>query len=301
MAPGFFILRYSKTVIYVGTCGYSYKDWIGPFYPPTIRKEEMLAFYTGVFHAVEIDASFYGVLAPQTTKRMIAVTPGRFQFCFKAPQTVTHAPDVTTPHVHPDAKLFAQSVAPFAEAGKLGAVLLQFPNGFHATDSAVAYVRRVAELLGELPLVAEFRNREWQNARTYELLSDLDVGWCNVDMPRYESLMLPSSDVTSDVGYIRLHGRNAQNWWTGDNTTRYEYLYTDEELVPWTDRAAEIEERVARTYAFFNNHARGNAVRNAEQFAGLLRERYGDAADSVVERLGRVPSQGSLFDSPSQR
>lgn len=283
-------------MIFVGTCGYSYKDWVGPFYPTTIRKEEMLAFYAGVFHAVEIDASFYGVLAPQTTKRMIAVTPARFRFCFKAPKTVTHAPDLTTPHVHPDAKLFAQSVRPVADAGKLGAVLLQFPNGFKPDESALAYFRRVAQSLAELPLVAEFRNREWQNRRTLELLSELNVGWCNVDMPRYESLMLPSSDVTSGVGYLRFHGRNAAQWWTGDNTTRYDYLYSAEELVPWTDRAAEIEERVEQTYAFFNNHARGNAVRNGEMFAGLLRERYGPSADAVVERLGRIPYQRPLFE-----
>ena len=283
-------------MIFVGTCGYSYNDWVGPFYPATIRKDEMLGFYASVFPAVEIDASFYGVLAPQTTRRMVSVTPDRFRFCFKAPKTVTHSPDLTTPHVHPDAKLFAQSVRPVAEAGKLGAVLLQFPNGFKPSEGAVGYLRRIASTLRDVPLVAEFRNREWQNARTFELLSELDVGWCNVDMPRYETLMLPSSDVTSDLGYLRFHGRNAAQWWTGDNTTRYDYLYSPEELVPWTDRVAEIEERVEQTYAFFNNHARGNAVRNGEMFADLLRERYGQVADAVVERLGRVPFQRSLFE-----
>jgi len=126
--------------------------------------------------------------------------------------------------------------------------------------------------------VAEFRNRDWQTARTHEFLSELGVGWCNVDMPRYETLLLPSSDVTSSIGYVRFHGRNAQKWWSGDNVTRYDYLYSPDELIPWTDRAAEIEEQAEQTYAFFNNHARGNAVRNAEMLSDLLRERYGEAA-----------------------
>jgi uncharacterized protein YecE (DUF72 family) len=289
-------LSRNEPVIFVGTCGYSYKDWIGPFYPPTVRKEEMLPYYASIFHAVEIDASFYGILAPNVTRRMITATPDRFRFCFKAPQTVTHAPDLTTPHVHPDANLFTESLRPMVDAGKLGAVLLQFPNGFRPAPAAVAYFERIVEAFEDLPLVAEFRNGEWQTARTIELLSELNVGWCNVDMPRYESLMLPSSDVTGSVGYLRFHGRNAEKWWTGDNATRYDYLYTAEELVPWADRVAEVQEQAEQTYAFFNNHARGNAVRNAEVFAELVRERYGSAADAVVERLGRYPAQGSLFE-----
>ena len=283
-------------MIYVGTCGYAYKDWIGTFYPGTVRKEEMLPFYAGCFRAVEIDASFYGILQPRTIARMQACTPDGFQFCFKAPQTLTHAPDLTSGHIHPDAKLFAQSLLPIAESGKLGTVLLQFPNGFKPSDEGIAHLRRITRSLTGLPLVAEFRNREWQNARTFELLGELGVGWCNVDMPHYDTLLLPSSDAVGPIGYVRFHGRNGKTWWTGDNTSRYDYAYTAEELVPWSDRVAEIEEQVERTYAFFNNHARGNAARNAEMFLDLLRERYGQTAESIVaERVPR-PSQGSLFD-----
>jgi uncharacterized protein YecE (DUF72 family) len=115
-------------------------------------------------------------------------------------------------------------------------------------------------------------------------------------MPRYDSLLTPSSDVTNAVGYVRFHGRNAAQWWTGDNTTRYDYDYSAEELVPWSDRIAEIDERVEHTYAFFNNHARGNAARNAEMFIDLLRERYGDAADEFVPKRTPRPAQSSLFE-----
>jgi uncharacterized protein YecE (DUF72 family) len=283
-------------MIYVGTCGYAYKDWIGTFYPPTARQPEMLHFYASCFQAVEIDASYYGTLQAATIARMNANTPRTFRFCFKAPQTVTHPPDPTVARVHDDARAFVQSVMPIVEAGKFGCALVQFPNSFKPTESAESYFLRVVAALRPLRLVAEFRNREWQTARTHQMLCDLDVGWCNVDMPRYESLLLPSSDVTCGVGYVRFHGRNAAQWWTGDNTTRYDYDYSNDELMPWSDRIAEIDERVEATYAFFNNHARGNAARNAEAFIDLLRERYGDSADEFIPRRTPRPAQSSLFE-----
>ena len=281
-------------MIYVGTCGFAYKDWIGPFYPGKIRSNEMLPYYTRCFPAVEIDSSYYGVPQAQTIARMDKVTPPEFRFCFKAPATVTHPPDAGTTHIHPDAGLFVESVLPLKEAGKLGCALLQFPNGFKKTAANESYLERTVTALAPLPLVAEFRNREWQNDETLRLLSELGVGWCNVDMPRYETLMQPSSDVTSGVGYIRFHGRNAGQWWTGDNVRRYDYEYSPEELDPWTARTAEIEEAAGTTFAFFNNHARGSAARNAELFIELLRNRYGEAAGIVARREG-VPAQGTLF------
>ncbi len=283
-------------MIYVGTCGYAYKDWLGSFYPATARQGEMLPYYAGCFRAVEIDASAYGVLKPATIAGMQARTPPEFRFCFKAPQTVTHPPDLTVSRIHDDAPEFVESVMPLVESKKFGSALIQFPNSFKPSDSALTYLRRLVEALRPLPLVAEFRNREWQVPATHELLRELDVGWCNVDMPGYKTLMHASSDVTSSVGYVRFHGRNAEQWWKGDNTTRYQYDYEMRELEPWADRVAEIDERVEQTYAFFNNHARGNAARNAEMFIDLLRERYGDAADSVIPRRASRPAQGSLFD-----
>ncbi len=281
-------------MIYVGTCGYAYKDWIGPFYPGKVRSNEMLPYYARCFPAVEIDSSYYGVPEPKTIARMDKCTPSEFRFCFKAPSTVTHSPDITVTRVHPDARFFVESIVSLKEAGKLGCALLQFPNGFRKTPTAEAYLQRVVEALAPLPLVAEFRNREWQNAATQHLLAAMGVGWCNVDMPSYETLLQPSSDVTSSIGYLRFHGRNAEQWWTGDNVTRYDYEYSPEELEPWAARAGEIEEAAGTTFAFFNNHARGSAARNAELFIELLRNRYGDVVDIVARREG-VPAQGTLF------
>lgn len=283
-------------VIFVGTCGFAYKEWAGPFYPATIRQNEMLPYYAACFQAVEIDSSYYGVLSTQTVARMSARTPPNFRFCFKVPQTVSHPPEAGLARVHGDATAFVESVTPIIQAGKFGCALLQFPNGFRPNARTQQYVRAAVEALQPLQLVAEFRNREWQTPHYYELLSELGVGWCNVDMPSYETLMRPSADVTCSIGYVRFHGRNASKWWTGDNKTRYDYDYTPEELMPWTDRLADMEGRAQTTFAFFNNHARGNAARNAEVFIELLRERYGDAADVVIPQRSRPPGQPPLFE-----
>lgn len=283
-------------MIFVGTCGFAYKDWAGTFYPATIRPDEMLPYYASCFRAVEIDASYYGVLPPQTIARMNARTPQAFRFCFKVPQTVSHPPEAALARVHDDARAFVESVGPIVDAGKFGCALLQFPNGFKPSERTERYVRAAAKALRPLNVIAEFRNREWQTPTYYDLLCELGVGWCNVDMPGYETLMRPSSDVCGDIAYVRFHGRNAAKWWTGDNTTRYEYDYTAQELVPWADRIADMEERARTTFAFFNNHARGNAARNAEIFVDLLRERYGDAADAVIPERSHPPGQQSLFE-----
>lgn len=274
-------------MIYVGTCGFSYKDWIGTFYPATIRQNEMLSYYAGCFHAVEIDSSFYGVLQPQTVARMNERTPPSFRFCFKVPQTVSHVPEAGMGRVHDDAAAFVESVQPIVHAGKFGCALLQLPNGFKPNARTQAYLRMAVEALRPLAIVAEFRNREWQTPQYFALLRDLGAGWCNVDMPGYETLMRPSSDVSSSIAYVRFHGRNASKWWTGDNRTRYDYDYSPEELEPWANRLADMEEQAEQTFAFFNNHARGNAARNAEMFEQML---------GITRERSHPPAQDSLFD-----
>lgn len=271
-------------MIYVGTCGFSYKDWIGPVYPARIKSTDMLPFYARRFAAVEIDSSAYGVPTEQTITSMVRRTPKRFRFTFKAPQTVTHPPDPNSLTVHDDAKLLVEAVEPARAAAKLGCVLLQFPNGFKPEGNRHEYLMRVVEAFDGLPVVVEFRNDRWQSSETMQLLRQLGAGYCNVDMPHLEGLLRASSEATSDVGYVRFHGRSAKTWWRGTNVTRYDYLYSDEELAPWADRIAEVEAETRDTYVFFNNHANGKAAKNAEMMELLLEERYGEAAEETIAR-----------------
>ncbi len=282
------------TVIYVGTCGFSYKEWIGRFYPAKTKPVEMLPYYARVFPAVEIDSSYYGVPSPRTTETMAGRTPADFRFSFKMPQTITHAAGAVT-ELHEDASAFRTSLEPVRSARKLACVLAQFPNAFKPARASNDRLMRIAEAFAEIPLVFEFRNRLWQQPATTALLRELGVGYCNADMPALEGLLAPSADVTSNVGYVRFHGRNASQWWRGSNVTRYRYEYAPEELVPWTDRIAEIDEQAAQTYVFFNNHADGHAARDAEMLGALLMERYGErAGETLAMAAGDVPAQPEL-------
>ena len=110
---------------------------------------------------------------------------------------------------------------------------------------------------------------------TLDLLHALNVGWVNVDQPQFRSLMRPSSEVTSSIAYIRFHGRNYEQWWKGTKETRYDYMYRADELEPWAARVVDLaaEPRVREVLAFFNNHRRGSAARNAEDFEAMVAAR----------------------------
>ena len=256
--------------MYLGTCGYSYKDWVGNFYPERIKPAAMLPYYAERFPAVEIDSSYYHVPSAAMVGAMVARTPDGFRFTMKAPGTLTH-PASETLAVSDDARIFVENLEPLLASGKLAAVLIQFPNGFRANAGTQEYVRALRAALSELPLAAEFRNREWQRPETFELLAELGIAWCNVDEPQFEGLLRPSSDVVGDLAYVRFHGRNYQKWWRhAKSEERYDYLYTPEELLPWKERVAEMAAAAPSTYAFFNNHRLGQAPKNAGMFAAML-------------------------------
>ena len=281
-------------MIYVGTCGFSYKDWVGPFYPPKTKPAEMLPLYARSFPAVEIDSSYYGVPPASSVESMVARTPSKFRFSFKAPRTVTHPVGAPT-RVHEDARTLLESLEPAIAAKKLACVLVQFPNAFAPGRERETYLRRVVEAFSAVPVVVEFRNRRWQNPETSALLAALGAGCSNVDMPHLEGLLEPSSDATGAIGYVRFHGRNAKTWWSGSNVTRYDYGYRLDELVPWADRIADVEAQTRDTYVFFNNHANGRAPHDAEALAALLEQRYGEDAPAAIAPVGALaPRQAPL-------
>ncbi|MBC5826230.1 MAG: DUF72 domain-containing protein, partial [Candidatus Eremiobacteraeota bacterium] len=278
--------------IYVGTCGFSYRDWIGTFYPTGIAARDMLEYYARHFPVVEIDSTYYAVPKPELFVAMAQRTPDRFRFAVKVPGSVTHVPADVRPPAQ-DISAFAASLQPLRAAGKLAAVLAQFPHGFRPGSASR---QRLDELRGfwpDLPLVAEFRNREWQDARTLRDLARLDIGWCNVDQPHFRSLLRAGSEVTSGIGYVRFHGRNYANWWKQARAAheRYSYLYSPEELVPWTERIADVSRQAKETYVFFNNHHLGQAAVNARQLSDML----GLSSDSAEETDSRTGGAPRLF------
>jgi len=224
------------------------------------------------FAAVEIDATYYRIPSEAAVASMERRTPPAFRFTAKVPGTLTHPPADAGDPPGEDAKTFRERLRPLVAAGKLGALLLQFPNGFRPGPPAERRLEWLRDAFDGLPLVAEFRHREWQSAATMSLLQRLHTGWCNVDEPRFETLLQPSSDVVGDLAYVRFHGRNARTWWKGDAAERYHYTYSAEQLEPWARRVADMASAARETFVFFNNHRFGGAAANAELFAHMLRD-----------------------------
>jgi uncharacterized protein YecE (DUF72 family) len=257
-------------MLYVGTCGFSYKEWIGPFYPRGLDASSMFEYYARRFGAVEIDSTYYAIPAPALFERLDRRSPAAFRFSVKAPGSITHLPADGVPD-ETSADQFSAAIEPIRSTGKLGAVLAQFPHSFRPGKDAHRRLEWLRGCWPNLPLVAEFRHRDWQRAEALRRLRGLGIGWCNVDEPGYASLMRPSAEHTSDVGYVRFHGRNAQSWWKHrEASERYSYLYSDSELSEWLPRIAEVEEKTTDTYVFFNNHRNGQATVNALQMAEML-------------------------------
>ena len=259
--------------LHIGTCGFSYRDWVGPFYPQGIKSLDMLPFYAEQFGCVEIDSTYYAIPKPQLFESMDKRTPAGFRFAVKAPGAVTHLPSDADPTAQ-DAAAFLAAIQPIAASGKLAAVLAQFPHSFRPGPEGYKRLRWLREQWPEVALVAEFRHRSWQDDETLARLRELDVGFCNVDEPRFSSLMRPGAEATSQTGYMRFHGRNYGKWWRQERAAheRYDYLYSERELAEWIPRIAAVEDRSRETYVFFNNHHLGKSAVNASQLAAMLRQ-----------------------------
>lgn len=255
--------------VLIGTSGYYYPDWVGPFYPPGTGKDNFLEYYSARFPFCELNFSYYQMPLRSRLIDLMRQCPENFLFSVKAHKSITHE---RGPESAGQAEEFFHALHPMMAEDRLAAVLLQFPYSFHYTPANRRYLAEVLKPLEGLPLCVEFRNREWMLERVYEGFAELGVGYVQTDNPELDNLPLPTSTVTSDTGYIRFHGRNRENWWSGDNVSRYDYLYSGNELQSWLCRIEDIAKKVKRLLIAFNNHHKGKAVQNAEEIYNLIVE-----------------------------
>lgn len=179
-----------------------------------------------------------------------------------------------------------EALAPLADEGVLGTLLLQFPWSFKNDRESKSYLVRLLDRLRDYPLVVEVRHASWNVSDFYDELSHRGVGFCNVDQPLIGRSLAPSDKTTGPVGYVRLHGRNYQDWFRegAGRDARYDYLYSEEELDPWLERILEVSDGASETYVITNNHFRGQAVVNALQIRSRLEGRKVSAPASLVAR-----------------
>jgi uncharacterized protein YecE (DUF72 family) len=254
-------------MILIGASGFSYDDWVGPFYPESLPKQDWLTYYSQHFRACELNFSYYRVPTAKSLEQMAEKSGGRVEFVVKANQEMTHVRE-------DNAQVFASfnnALIPLTEQKLLGGVLAQFPYSFHNTQDNRAYLKRFKEQMGNIPVVVEFRNCRWINEATFKLLRELGCGFCCVDEPLLKGLLPPVAVVTSDIGYVRFHGRNQEKWWEHDDPAeRYDYLYTEAELQEWIPKIQALEKHSKKVYVFTNNHRKGKAVQNAKQLQLML-------------------------------
>jgi len=259
--------------IRIGTSGFSFRDWVGPFYPPGMKSSEFLGFYARHFDVVEVNSTYYGIPHPRVLEQMERKTPEAFRFVVKVNQAMTHEGS-REPALFRD---FRAAIEPLKTAGKYDGLLAQYPWGFRKSPANLDALRSLRELLPGEPLFVEFRNDSWVAPDVLPFLRQHDLGYCVVDEPRLQGLMPAITELTTADAYVRFHGRNARNWWArsgpeGSSGDRYDYEYSRAELDEWVKRVATLAERARRTYLFFNNCHAGQAARNAALMKELLRQ-----------------------------
>ena len=269
-------------MIRIGTCGWSYKDWIGAFYPESMRDKRggWLEYYGRYFPTVEIDSTYYSVPGERTIQAWIAKGKRMedFDFSLKMHKDVTHMRILKDgERAASAAKEFEDAVVrPLAEECLLASVLVQLSPRFKV-EGDEGSLRRLEIVLDALntdryDYVVEFRHKSWLDSSGYDylpgvrdLLSSKNVAVCSLDSPYF-----PRTDTsTADHAYIRFHGKNYDIWWKGEKQikdhriNRYDYLYKEEELEKWVPTIKEFDSKAEKTRIYFNNHGKAKAAKNA--------------------------------------
>jgi len=254
-------------MIKIGTSGYSYEDWEGRFYPAGTEKGKYLQFYSRVFNVTEVNSTYYHVPRPGLFRGMLKKVPQDFRFSVKLSSQFTHQREEAEKFVAP----FKRGIRPLLQDDRLLTLLAQFPYSFKPTADNFRHLERLRDYFPHLPINVEFRNDYWLEESTFEFLRENDLGYVAVDAPPLPHLPPPLARVTSELAYVRFHGRVREHWWNPPQPhMRYDYLYSEGELDEWVPRLRELEENSSQLLIFFNNHFGGKSARNALTLAQKL-------------------------------
>ena len=288
----------------IGTSGWHYPSgagtWNGIFYPARrTRGFDELAYYAERFDTVEVNSSFYRVPEAPMSAAWVRRTPKSFLFAIKLYQKFTH-PDMYLARdgvkdwdvSREDLDLFRAGIGPIAEAGRLGAILVQFPASFQSDPDTRGYLEWLLGGLAAYPVAVELRHRSWSDdaASTRAILAGHRAAWTLIDEPKFRSSVRQALDAAvvteAPIAYVRLHGRNAAAWWEhAHRDDRYNYLYSPGELSPFADAAKDAARREKKVMMYLNNHFSAKAVANAAVLKHELGQLLpGDYTEEMVER-----------------
>ena len=305
----------------IGTSGWSYPSgkgtWNGIFYPPTRSKRDgtagfdELRFYAAHFDTVEVNSTFYGQPRADVTRTWVDRTPPGFEFSLKLYQKFTHpkmfreaalrsAPgaegallDLLAQVTQSDIDDFRRGIDPLAAAGRLGALLAQFPPSFKDSPASRDYLAQLLRAFHDYPIAVELRHRSWSDAvgDTLAMLNAFGAAWAQIDEPKFRfSIRQNYLPNVTTFYYMRLHGRNAAQWWRHDKSEdRYNYLYSAAELREFSDVAGAAKTLVKKSYLYTNNHFSSKSVVNAVMLKAQLGEPIeGEYPAEMIERYPEI-------------
>jgi uncharacterized protein YecE (DUF72 family) len=291
----------------IGTSGWNYPtgkgSWNGIFYPlPEDRERgfDELRFYSERFNTVEVNSTFYGQPRANAALGWVKRTPADFEFAVKLYQKFTH-PNMSIdpgPVTQADVDAFKGGIDPLAAAGKLGPLLIQFPASFQRSQEAIDYVSWLLKAFADYPLAVELRHRSWSDADgTAQLLDEHRAAWVQIDEPKFpSSIRQDLKGPPADLYYLRLHGRNAKEWWDhAESEDRYNYFYSGEELQPIADKVRDVRAMVKKAYLFLNNHFSAQSVANAVTLKKMLDEPI--TARMPAEFVERFPDLAGIVST----
>jgi len=265
---------------YIGTAGWSYKDWVPSFYPKNQSAGfDWLQFYSHNFNCVEVNSTYYVYISPKIVDGWIKKVSDSDDFIFdvKLHQDFTHKRNYDEQKI----KVVRYNLDLLANAERLGGLLIQFPYSFSFDNSAVHYIQRLRDTFQNYNCFVEVRHSSWKNKKTLEFFKDANITFCTIDQPQIGQAMQFEPVITNDKAYIRFHGRNETAWKNSINnygkkqsyeqrSERYKYLYSPGELIEIEQKIKSVQEKVKEVHVIMNNHPQGNAVANAFELIHLL-------------------------------
>jgi len=262
--------------LFFGTSGWSYKEWVGPFYED---EKKMFSYYARFFNTVEINSTFYRYPSRSTIYGLNRTSPSGFIFSAKLPRLITHEKKLNAKeNIKKELMRFLELLEPLSASGKLGCILVQLPPRF-TYDRDVGKLEKFLEMIpGDYEFAIEFRNSSWMKKETWRMLKEYNVAYCVVDEPS----LPPEVHITADFAYFRWHGRSRRPW--------YNYRYSEGELKEWVPKLREAERKVKKIYGYFNNHFHGYAVENCIEFMQML-----NIAKPEHERIKRRIIEYNLY------
>jgi uncharacterized protein YecE (DUF72 family) len=256
--------------VFIGTCGYSYTEWVDSgFYPAGTKTADMLPLYARCFSIVELNYTWYQMARAEAVARMAAKSPDCLRFAAKLTRTLTHEREENW---REQLRLYRAGIEPLRQ--RLAAVLIQLPPDFTRTTENRRYLAELLDGLDGLPVAVEFRHVSWAVDPVFAELARRRVTLVTVDVPALPGLFPPLDVVTNpDLFYVRFHGRNTAGWRTANMQKKFDYDYSVAELQEWAaTRLQTLASRTGQGIIFFNNHVRAQAPGNARDLIKILSE-----------------------------